>query len=74
MARRSTGRSRPTTPTLAELFLLTADHADHLSGTIEPALADGDLVMIRPLLRLPVRLSGGDARRQRCRHRPPTRV
>jgi dTMP kinase len=30
---------------LAELFLLTADHADHLSGTIRPALADGDLVV-----------------------------
>lgn len=30
---------------LAELFLLTADHADHLSGTIEPALADGRLVI-----------------------------
>ncbi|WP_435096948.1 dTMP kinase [Halorubrum sp. N11] len=30
---------------LAELFLLTADHADHLSGTIEPALADGGLVI-----------------------------
>jgi len=30
---------------LAELFLYTADHADHLSRTIEPALADGDLVI-----------------------------
>ena len=30
---------------LAELFLLTADHANHLSGTIAPALADGDLVV-----------------------------
>ena len=30
---------------LAELFLYTADHADHLSGTIRPALADGDLVV-----------------------------
>lgn len=30
---------------LAELFLLTADHANHLSGTVRPALADGDLVV-----------------------------
>lgn len=30
---------------LAELFLYTADHADHLSGTIEPALDDGKLVV-----------------------------
>ncbi|GAB3697896.1 dTMP kinase [Halorubrum pallidum] len=30
---------------LAELFLYTADHADHLSRTIEPALADGTLVI-----------------------------
>lgn len=30
---------------LAELFLLTADHANHLSETIRPALADGDLVV-----------------------------
>ncbi|MFC6889077.1 dTMP kinase [Halorubrum trueperi] len=30
---------------LAELFLLTADHADHLSGTVEPALADGTTVI-----------------------------
>ncbi|MDZ5809816.1 dTMP kinase [Halorubrum sp. AD140] len=30
---------------LAELFLYTADHADHLSRTVEPALADGDLVV-----------------------------
>ena len=30
---------------LAELFLLTADHANHLSGTVAPALADGDLVV-----------------------------
>ncbi len=30
---------------LAELFLYTADHADHLSGTVEPALADGELVV-----------------------------
>ena len=30
---------------LAELFLYTADHADHLSRVIRPALADGDLVI-----------------------------
>jgi len=30
---------------LAELFLYVADHADHLSRTIRPALADGDLVV-----------------------------
>jgi len=30
---------------LAELFLYTADHADHLSGTVAPALADGKLVI-----------------------------
>ncbi|CDK38463.1 Thymidylate kinase [Halorubrum sp. DM2] len=30
---------------LAELFLYTADHANHLSETIRPALADGDLVI-----------------------------
>jgi dTMP kinase len=30
---------------LAELFLLTADHANHLSGTVAPALARGDLVI-----------------------------
>ncbi|MUW15237.1 dTMP kinase [Halorubrum sp. CBA1125] len=30
---------------LAELFLYTADHANHLSSTVEPALADGDLVV-----------------------------
>ncbi len=30
---------------LAELFLYTADHADHLSRTIRPALAEGDLVV-----------------------------
>jgi len=30
---------------LAELFLLTADHANHLSGTIRPALAAGDFVV-----------------------------
>jgi len=53
---------------------LTADHADHLSGTIEAAPRRRRPRDLRPLLRLPVRLSGGDARRQRCRHRPPTRV
>ncbi|SDQ26563.1 dTMP kinase [Natronobacterium texcoconense] len=30
---------------LAELFLYTADHADHLTRTIEPALERGDLVI-----------------------------
>ena len=30
---------------LAELFLYTADHADHLSRVVQPALADGDLVI-----------------------------
>ncbi len=30
---------------LAELFLYTADHADHLSRTVRPALADGKLVV-----------------------------
>jgi dTMP kinase len=30
---------------LAELFLYTADHADHLSRVIRPALADGSLVV-----------------------------
>ncbi len=30
---------------LAELFLYTADHADHLSRVVEPALADGALVV-----------------------------
>ncbi|GAA0506484.1 dTMP kinase [Halorubrum aquaticum] len=30
---------------LAELFLYTADHADHLSGTVRPALAEGNLVV-----------------------------
>ncbi|WP_312909125.1 dTMP kinase [Natronosalvus caseinilyticus] len=30
---------------LAELFLYTADHADHLSRVIEPALKRGDLVI-----------------------------
>ncbi|TKX80245.1 dTMP kinase [Halorubrum sp. SD626R] len=30
---------------LAELFLYTADHANHLSETVRPALDDGDLVV-----------------------------
>ena len=30
---------------LAELFLFTADHADHLSRVVRPALADGGLVI-----------------------------
>lgn len=30
---------------LAELFLFVADHADHLSRVVRPALADGDLVI-----------------------------
>ncbi len=30
---------------LAELFLYTADHADHLANTVRPALADGGLVV-----------------------------
>ncbi|THE66800.1 dTMP kinase [Salinadaptatus halalkaliphilus] len=30
---------------LAELFLYTADHADHLSRVIEPAIGRGDLVI-----------------------------
>ena len=30
---------------LAELFLFTADHADHLSRTVRPALDDGKLVV-----------------------------
>ncbi|MUV56370.1 dTMP kinase [Halogeometricum rufum] len=30
---------------LAELFLFTADHADHLSRVVRPALADGELVV-----------------------------
>ncbi|OYR80375.1 dTMP kinase, partial [Halorubrum distributum] len=29
----------------AGLFLYTADHANHLSETVRPALADGDLVI-----------------------------
>ncbi|ESP88185.1 dTMP kinase [Candidatus Halobonum tyrrellensis] len=29
---------------LAELFLFTADHADHLSRVVRPALAEGELV------------------------------
>jgi dTMP kinase len=30
---------------LAELFLFTADHADHLSSTVRPALERGDVVI-----------------------------
>ncbi|WP_152043156.1 dTMP kinase [Salinigranum salinum] len=30
---------------LAELFLFTADHADHLSRVVRPALADGEVVV-----------------------------
>jgi dTMP kinase len=30
---------------LAELFLFTADHADHLSRVVRPALADGQIVV-----------------------------
>ena len=30
---------------LAELFLYTADHADHLANTVRPALAEGRLVV-----------------------------
>ena len=30
---------------LAELFLYTADHADHLANTVRPALHDGELVV-----------------------------
>jgi dTMP kinase len=35
----------PEADPLAELFLYTADHAAHLAGTVEPALARGDLVV-----------------------------
>ena len=35
----------PTADSLAELFLYTADHADHLTDVVEPALADGRLVV-----------------------------
>ncbi|QLG27817.1 dTMP kinase [Halorarum halophilum] len=41
--RRSEGRDDA--DPLAELFLFTADHADHLSRVVKPALADGDLVI-----------------------------
>lgn len=37
--------SDPDADPLAELFLYTADHADHLANTIRPALADGSLVV-----------------------------
>ncbi|QWC18129.1 dTMP kinase [Halorubrum sp. 2020YC2] len=41
------GRSMgdPEADPLAELFLYTADHANHLSERVRPALADGDLVI-----------------------------
>ncbi|QUO48973.1 dTMP kinase [Halorubrum ruber] len=41
------GRSMgdPDADPLAELFLYTADHANHLSETVRPALANGDLVI-----------------------------
>ncbi|SDF54759.1 dTMP kinase [Halorubrum xinjiangense] len=41
------GRSMgdPDADPLAELFLYTADHANHLSETVRPALAGGDLVV-----------------------------
>ena len=42
-ARRS--RDEDDADPLAELFLYTADHADHLSRVVRPALADGDLVV-----------------------------
>ncbi len=35
----------PDADPLAELFLYTADHADHLAGTVRPALADGRAVV-----------------------------
>lgn len=35
----------PEADPLAELFLYTADHADHLSRVVRPALAAGDLVV-----------------------------
>lgn len=35
----------PDADPLAELFLYTADHADHLAGTVRPALADGRVVV-----------------------------
>jgi dTMP kinase len=37
--------SDPDADSLAELFLFTADHADHLSGTVRPALESGRLVI-----------------------------
>ena len=37
--------SSPDADPLAELFLYTADHADHLSRVVLPALADGKLVI-----------------------------
>ena len=35
----------PEADALAEMFLYTADHANHLSETVRPALADGGLVI-----------------------------
>jgi dTMP kinase len=35
----------PDADPLAELFLYTADHANHLAETVRPALADGDAVI-----------------------------
>ncbi|MFB6169973.1 MAG: dTMP kinase [Haloarculaceae archaeon] len=37
--------SDPDADPLAELFLYTADHADHLSRTVRPALDDGKVVV-----------------------------
>ncbi|PSP57788.1 dTMP kinase [Halobacteriales archaeon QH_7_66_36] len=35
----------PDSDSLAELFLFLADHADHLARVVQPALADGSLVI-----------------------------
>ncbi len=35
----------PSADSLAELFLYTADHADHLASVVEPALAEDQLVI-----------------------------
>ncbi|WP_277555160.1 dTMP kinase [Halobaculum limi] len=40
--RRSLGED---TDPISDLFLFTADHADHLSRVVKPALADGELVI-----------------------------
>jgi len=37
--------SDPEADPIAELFLFTADHADHLSRVVRPALSDGELVI-----------------------------